>query len=151
MSQSICKIYVHIIFHIKTTSPRIHADDLDGVHAYIGQIIDDTNCNTIWVDGVGDHVHALCVLGRDTTVSHLVEEMKRNSSRWIKSISPHYKGFSWQGGYAAYAVSQSMMEKTLAYIKGQKEHHKKMTFREEYRRFLELYHVEYDERYVFGE
>jgi len=149
MAQSLCKIYLHIIFHIKTTSPIILEDDLDHLHAYIGQLINNTNCTNIWVDGVGDHIHALCLLGRETTVSHLIEEMKRNSSRWIKSQSSHYFNFAWQGGYAALSVSQSVVEKTLEYIKNQKVHHKKRTFQEEYKQFLELYNIEYDERYVF--
>lgn len=149
MAQSLCKIYLHIIFHIKTTSPIILEDDLDSLHAYIGQLINNTNCTNIWVDGVGDHIHALCLLGRETAVSHLIEEMKRNSSRWIKSLSPHYFNFAWQGGYAALSVSQSVVEKTLEYIKNQKVHHKKRTFQEEYKQFLELYNIEYDERYVF--
>lgn len=121
MAQSLCKIYLHIIFHIKTTSPCILDDDLKRVHAYIGEIINDTKCTTIWVGGVGDHVHALCLLGR----------------------------FAWQGGYAALSVSQSVVDKTLAYIKNQREHHKKTSFQDEYRQFLKLYNIEYDERYVF--
>lgn len=149
MAQSLCKIYLHIIFHIKTTSPTILDDDLERVHAYIGQLINDTKCTNIWIDGVGDHVHALCLLGREVSISHLLEEMKRNSSRWIKSLSPHYAQFSWQGGYAAFSVSQSIVDNTLAYIKNQREHHKKMTYQDEYRKFLELYHIEYDEKYVF--
>lgn len=149
MSQSLCKIYLHIIFHIKTTSPTILDDDLERVHAYIGQLVNDTKCTNIWIGGIGDHVHALCLLGRETTVSHLVEELKRNSSRWIKSISTHYANFAWQSGYAAFSVSQSVVDKTLAYIKNQKEHHKTLNFQDEYRQFLKLYNIEYDERYVF--
>lgn len=149
MAQSLCKIYLHIIFHIKTSSPSILDDDLERVHAYIGQLINDAHCTNIWVGGIEDHVHVLCLLGRDTTISHLVEEMKRNSSRWIKSISPHYTRFAWQGGYAAFSVSQSVVDKTLEYIKNQAEHHKKTSFEDEYRQFLKLYNIEYDDKYVF--
>lgn len=124
MAQSLCKIYLHIIFHIKTTSPCILDDDLKRVHAYIGEIINDTKCTTIWVGGVGDHVHVLC-------------------------LSPKYSWFAWQGGYAALSVSQSVVDKTLAYIKSQREHHKKTSFQDEYRQFLKLYNIEYDEKYVF--
>ena len=81
MAQSLCKIYLHIIFHIKTTSPCILDEDLERVHAYIGQIINDTKCTNIWVDGVGDHVHVLCMLGREVSPAQLVEAIKRNSSR----------------------------------------------------------------------
>lgn len=151
MAQSLCKIYLHIIFHIKTTSPHILDDDLECAHAYIGQIINECQCVNVWVGGIGDHVHALCLLGRNETISHLVEEMKRNSSRWIKTLSPHYTHFAWQGGYAAFSVSQSVVDKTLNYIKDQKEHHKKTTFQCEYKQFLKLYNIEYNEKYVFSD
>ena len=149
MSQSLCKIYLHIIFHIKTSSAKIQDEDLDRVHAYIGRLINNTGCQSIRVGGIGDHVHALLLLSREETVSHIVEEMKRNSSRWIKTISPHYESFAWQGGYAALSVSQSVVAKTLAYVENQREHHKTMSFQSEYEEFLKLYNIEYDERYVF--
>ena len=151
MSQSLSKIYLHIIFHIKTTSPNIRENDLERVHSYVGNLVNDTGCINIWADGVGDHIHILCLLSREVTVAHLIEEVKRNSSRWIKSIDGHYRHFAWQGGYAALSVSQSVVEKTLGYIKNQKEHHKKHTFQEEYKEFLRLYNVDYDERYVFSD
>lgn len=149
MPQSLSKIYLHIIFHTKTTSPTIREVDLQRTHAYIGQLVNDAGCINIWADGVDDHVHILCLLGREVTIAHLVEEVKRNSSRWIKSIDPVYRDFAWQGGYAAFSVSQSVVDKTLAYVKSQREHHKKQSFRDEYISFLKLYDIEYDERYVF--
>lgn len=96
-----------------------------------------------------DHVHALLLLSRQETVSHLVEEIKRNSSRWIKTLSTRYATFAWQGGYAAFSVSQSVVDKTIAYISNQEEHHKKQSFRDEYLEFLDLYNVDYNEHYVF--
>ncbi len=98
------------------------------------------------VGGIEDHVHILFALNKNVTIVHVVEEIKRDSSRWIKTIDNHYKQFAWQGGYAAFSVSQSMVEQTLEYISQQEEHHKKISFQEEYTRFLRLYHVDYDER-----
>ena len=151
MSQSLCKIYLHIIFHIKNTSPYMIDEDLNRIHAYIGQLINKAKCTNIWVNGVGDHIHALCLLGREVSPAHLVEEIKRNSSRWIKSLSPKYSMFAWQNGYAVLSVSQSAADKTLAYIRNQREHHKKTSFQEEYIQFLKLYNIEYDERFVFSD
>ena len=89
-------------------------------------------------------------LSKDVTISQIVEEIKRNSSRWIKNLDPvYYHFFAWQGGYAAYSISQSVVDKTLQYIANQKEHHTKHSFAEEYRAFLKLYNVEYDENFVF--
>ena len=149
MPQSLSKIYLHIIFHVKTTSPKIQEEHQERVHSYIGQHVNSTGCQTIRIGGIADHVHALCLLSKNETVAHLVEEMKRNSSRWIKDLSPSYKCFEWQGGYAAFSVSQSVVEKTREYVENQQTHHKKVSFRDEYLQFLNLYHIEYNEQYVF--
>ena len=149
MPQSLSKIYLHVIFHIKTTSPAIRPDDLERVHAYIGQLVNATGCTNIWTGGVEDHVHCLCMLSREVTVAHLVEELKRNSSRWLKTLDTRYAAFEWQGGYAVFSVSQSVADTTLTYIKNQREHHKKVSFQDEYRKFLELYNIDFSEEYVF--
>ena len=149
MAQSLTKIYIHLIFHIKNTSSKILSKDLERVHAYIGNLVNEAKCINVWVNGTEDHVHILFLLSRDESISHLVEEVKRNSSRWIKTLSHDYAMFAWQAGYAAFSVSESVTEKTLNYIKNQKEHHKHLTFAEEYKRFLELYNVEYNEEFVF--
>ncbi len=149
MPQSLSKVYLHIVFHIKTTSPPIRPSDFERVHAYIGQLVNKTGCVNVWVDGVEDHVHVLCLLSREETISHLVEELKRNSSRWIKTLDDCYKDFAWQGGYGVFSVSQSMAEKTLEYIKNQKIHHERQTFEDEYIGFLKLYNIEYNEQYLF--
>jgi len=151
MPQSLCKIYIHLIFHIKSTSPRIADEHLERVHRYIGQIVNTTGSKTLRVGGIGDHVHIVCILSKNESVAHLVEEVKRNSSRWMKTLSPIYEKFSWQGGYAAFSVSQSVVDKTIEYVGTQKEHHKKATFREEYLELLQLYQVDYDDRYVFSD
>lgn len=149
MPQSLCKIYLHIIFHTKSDAPGIADAHLKRVHAYIGELVNATGCQTVQVGGVSDHVHVICLLSRNETVAHLVEEIKRNSSRWIKTIDPRYDTFAWQGGYAAFSVSQSVVENTLDYVKNQANHHTKVSFRDEYLSFLKLYNVEYDEKYVF--
>ena len=149
MSQLLCKVYIHIIFHIKTVSPSIKEEHLERLHSYLGLLINNTGCQTMLVGGVSDHVHIVCQLSRNETIAHLVEEIKRNSSRWIKTIDNRYKHFAWQGGYAAFSVSESVIPKTLNYVRNQKAHHTKKTFREEYLAFLRLYNVDYDERYAF--
>lgn len=151
MAQSLCKIYLHIIFHIKTTSPVVKKDHLFRLHQYIGQLVKTTGCYIICVGGTENHVHALVMLNSTENVAHLVEEMKRNSSRWIKTLSPSYRSFSWQRGYAVFSVSQSLVEKTANYIRNQAEHHKKQSFRDEYIQFLKLYNIAYDEHYVLSD
>lgn len=151
MAQSLSKIYIHLIFHIKSTSPEIRDEDLERVHGYIAEVINKTGCQTFLVGGISNHVHILLLLAKHECISHVVEEAKRNSSRWIKTIDGHYAQFEWQAGYGAFSVSQSVVDNTLKYIKNQKEHHRKHTFQEEYLNFLKSYGIEYDERYVFSE
>ena len=151
MSQSLCKIYLHIVFHTKTTSPTIETERLERVHSYIGQLVNTTGCQVLRVGGTENHIHALIMFSKTETVAHVVEEMKRNSSRWIKTLSPNYERFAWQGGYGAFSVSQSQVENVINYIGNQAEHHKKQSFRDEYLAFLRLYNIEYDERYVLSD
>lgn len=133
MAQSLSKIYIHLIFHIKSTSPEIDEEDLERVHSYIGQLVNTTGCGVIQVGGIKDHVHILFLLSKNESISHVVEEVKRNSSRWIKTIRTRYGKFEWQGGYGVFSVSQSVVDKTLQYIRDQKRHHAKHLFQDEYK------------------
>ena len=151
MSQSLCKIYLHVIFHIKNTSPDVAEEHLSRLHSYIAPLINANQCKTVIVGGTSNHVHALLLFSRNITIAHLVEEIKRNSSRWIKTISNRYRCFGWQGGYAAFSVSQSVVDKTIEYINHQPKHHKKHSSKEEYLEFLKLYNISFDERYVFAD
>jgi REP element-mobilizing transposase RayT len=149
MPQSLSKIYVHIIFHIKTSSPKIRAEDSDELYAYIGAILNDNNSIPILINGVGDHIHILCIMSKNITLAKLVEEIKRHSSRWIKTKRGSYLHFAWQGGYGGFSVSPSLHDKTKMYIKNQEEHHKELSFKEEYLLFLNEYGIEYDERFLW--
>ena len=149
MSQSLSKLYVHIIFHIKYTSVPIRKSTANELYAYIGTLIKNQNSIPILINGVEDHIHILCVMSKNIALSNLVEKIKSNSSRWIKTKDIYYKNFAWQGGYAGFSVSASVHDKTKEYIRNQEEHHKKKTFQEEYIMFLKEYGIEYDEKYLW--
>jgi len=149
MSQSLSKLYVHLIFHIKNPLLPIKTEDKNGLYAYIGSIIKDNESIPILINGTGDHIHILCVMSKNIALAKLVEEIKRHSSRWIKTRNPYYKPFAWQGGYAGFSVSQSLHHKTKEYIQNQEEHHQRMTFKEELLAFLKEYGIECDERYLW--
>ncbi len=149
MAQSLAQIYVHIIFHIKTDSPEILPSHNDELYAYIGGVIKKLNCKPIQIGGYKDHLHVFCTLSKNILLTKLVEDIKRNSSRWIKSKSPHYVNFSWQNGYGAFSVSPSLYENVRKYILRQQEHHQSCTFQDEYLLFLKKYQVDYDEQYLF--
>ena len=149
MGQSLSKLYIHLVFHIKNLLVPIRKEDKNDLYAYIGSVIKDNDSIPILINGTEDHVHVLCVMSKNIALARLTEEIKRHSSRWIKIHKPYYKQFGWQGGYAGFSVSQSLHDKTKEYIKNQEEHHRKMTFKEELAAFFREYGIEYDERYFF--
>lgn len=151
MPQSLSKLYIHLVFHIKTTSPVVKEDHIDRMFAYIGQLINTTGCKVLKVGGMPDHIHVMFILSKDMSIAKVVEETKRNSSRWLKTLGSYYNNFEWQGGYAAFSVSQSMVPKVLDYIQNQLKHHEHHSFREEYIEFLKLNHIDYDERFVLSD
>jgi REP element-mobilizing transposase RayT len=101
------------------------------------------------IGGVEDHVHTLCRLGKTIDVSTLLREMKRGSSLWIKQQRPELSEFHWQDGYGAFAVSPAHVPELKEYIANQEEHHRQVTFQDEFRRICAKYGVEIDERYLW--
>ncbi|MFB6343477.1 transposase [Saccharicrinis sp. FJH62] len=149
MSQSLSKLYVHIVFRIKKEGIKIQPEIEKELYAYIGSIIKENESIPTIINGVQDHLHVFCIMSKNIALSKLVEEIKRHSSRWIKTKGAKYKAFAWQGGYGGFSVSPSLHEKTKKYIQNQKSHHHKMTFKEEYILFLNEYGIEYDDRYAW--
>jgi REP element-mobilizing transposase RayT len=147
MSQSLSKILVHLVFSTKHREPWIESTLRPKLHAYLGGILENLKCSSLQVGGTADHVHILLLLARTVTVSEMVEELKKGSPKWMKSEGVH--NFSWQAGYGAFSVGKSQVKTVTKYIQQQEIHHRKTTFQEEYRKFLERYGLTYDERYVW--
>lgn len=147
MAQSLSQIYVHLVFHAKTQV--IHREHLKQLWAYIAGIVINKKCVVEVVGGEPDHVHVLCTLPRTQSVSDFVEDIKRESSRWLKTLAPSYNSFCWQRGYAIYSISQTKVDIVRNYISRQEEHHRTMTFRDEYEQWLKEYNVEYDYKYLW--
>ena len=150
MASTLVKLDVHLIFHVKSTAPRLRPDDLPRLHAYIGGVVKGLGGVAIAIGGMPDHVHILCGLPKTVALADFVRGVKADSSKWLKRLGG-YDQFAWQEGYGAFSVSPSLLDKTIRYIGGQAEHHKKRTFQEEYKLFLEAYGISYDERYVFSD
>ena len=147
MAQSLSQIYIHLVFHTK--KQLIRREHLKQLWAYIAGIVIKKKCIVDVVGGEPDHVHILCTLPRTQSTSDFVEDIKRESSRWIKTIAPFYNAFAWQRGYAVYSVSHSKIGVVNNYISNQEEHHKKITFRDEYEQWLKEYNVEYNTEYLW--
>jgi hypothetical protein len=151
MANTMVKNYMHLIFHIKSTSVQMQQGDLPRIFAYIGGIIKELGGIPFIVGGMPDHVHLLITLPKNMTLVDLARITKAKSSRWIKTISSDYCTFAWQDGYGAFSVSPSILEKTVDYIKNQERHHQKKSYQDEYKAFLEAYKLPYDEKYIFND
>ena len=116
MAQSLSKLYVHAIFHIKYNSPIIRKQEEMELYSYIGAIIKSNDSIPIIINGVEEHIHVLFVMSKNIALAKIMEEMKKNSSRWIKTKSKYYSNFAWQGGYGGFSVSPSVHDKTKNYI-----------------------------------
>ena len=147
MAQSLSQVYIHLIFHTKTM--KIHRADLSRLWSYIAGIAQGHGSVVKIVGGEPDHVHMLSTLPRTISMSDFVEDIKRNSSHWIKSLASEYAKFSWQRGYSIYSVSHSKLDAVMHYIQNQEEHHKKISFRDEYVQWLKEYDVDFDNKYLW--
>ena len=149
MAQSLAQVYIHLVFHTKYNSVIIREEDLPALFAYVDGIIVNKKSMVIQIGGVPNHIHILCTLPRTVSMADFVEDIKKSSSKWIKTLNPYYSQFAWQGGYGIFSVSASAVEKVKRYVMNQKEHHRKKTFREEYEAFLQAYNIEYNPEFVF--
>jgi len=151
MSQSLAKVYVHIIFSTKNRTPWLKDTDLRSeLFAYMATVLkNDVDSPALIINGVEDHVHVLCRLSRKFAIMDVLKAAKTETSKWIKSKRPGLKNFAWQSGYGIFSVSQSNVEEVKRYIANQVEHHKKISFKEEFREICRRHGVEIDERYVW--
>ena len=149
MSQSLAKVYIHAIFSTKLREPVLADEWRDELFHVLGRAASNVGCQSLIVGGVADHVHMLFQLGRTITIADVVGKVKSTSSVWVNQTRSLSTPFHWQGGYAAFSVSQSNVEMAREYIRTQPEHHAKESFQDEFRKWLCRYEIEWDERYVW--
>jgi len=149
MPQSLSKVYIHIIFSTKDRIPILNKEISQELYKYLGGICRELKCWPIEIGGHKDHVHILCTLAKTITQSSLLETLKKNSSKWIKTKGSNYSNFYWQRGYAAFSVNSDNCSDLILYIQNQEGHHERYDFQNELRKFFKRYKVEYDERYVW--
>ena len=149
MAQTLVKNFVHIVFSTKNREPLIYPPYEGKLHAYLGSICMDMECQVIVIGGYTDHVHILCNISKKIALMTLVQKLKANSSRWIKTIDLNSAGFKWQDGYGSFSINYNEIDSVAKYIKNQHEHHQKTSFKEEYLSLLAKDDIQYDERYVW--
>ncbi len=150
MPQSLSHLYIHLVFSTKNHKRFIDDEIAPQLYAYIAKILyDECSSPAKIIGGVEDHVHILLNQSRTETVAHIVETIKKRSSKWIKTKGEKYQSFQWQIGYGVFSVSKSGTDAVVKYIENQKEHHSRHSFKDEFRGFLDKHGIEYDERYLW--
>jgi len=148
MSQSFVQFYTHIVFHTKNNKPLIKTEIEAELYSYLGGILKNIKSIPIQIGGTSDHVHVLCTLPKTMTPADLVEEVKKSSSKWIKTKGSLYHDFYWQDGYGGFSVSSSGINGLKQYILNQKEHHQNVSALDEYKKLLDEYGIPYEDRYL---
>lgn len=147
MAQSLANVVIHLIWSVKDRRPLIEDGVRDGLHRYMAGTLQNLESPALVINSMPDHVHVLCQLARTLAISKLVEEVKKNSSKWMKQQG--VGAFAWQNGYGVFSVSQSNVETVRRYLERQVEHHKRRDFKDEFRAFCKRHNVPMDERYVW--
>lgn len=149
MPQSLNSVYIHLVFSTKNRKPLIDDQISFELFNYLGGICKIAGSNPVQVGGYRDHVHILCRLSKIVTLPKFIEELKKRSSKWIKTKGEQYSEFYWQEGYCAISVRPDEIEKLTRYIKNQMKHHQKKQFKDELLAFLNKFNVVYDEKYLW--
>lgn len=149
MAQSFVQIYAHLVFSTKLREPLLDAEIRPRVHGYLAQLVRGLGSPYVLVGGVEDHVHILFDMGKMHRPYEFPEHVKKESSKFIKTLGSRYRGFYWQRSYGLFSVSPTHRDDVAAYIAKQEEHHRTVTFQEELIGFLKRYGIEFDERYIW--
>lgn len=149
MANTYHQVYIHCVFAVKYREAVIEKTWRSKLFGVIGNLINETGCKTIIVNGVDDHVHCFLALKPIISISELMKTVKSKSSKYINDNLLTKKRFEWQEGYGVFSYSHSHIDAVYKYIANQEEHHKKQTFREEYLNSLNKFKVPYEEQYIF--
>lgn len=148
MPQSYSGLYYHVVYRTKDRHTLLPDNVFERLGAYIGATTRNLGGRLLAYGGMPDHIHLLISLGRDHTISNIMKELKASSSKWIHETFPDLRTFAWQAGYGVFTVSSSGIERVTSYIAHQRQHHARMSYREELIIFLKEYMVEYEEKWL---
>jgi REP element-mobilizing transposase RayT len=150
MAHTFTCLFLHVIFSTKNRAATISPDLAGRLHPYMGGIVQECKGTSIIVNGTSDHVHMLLSMPSGVSLAEMMRLVKTNSSRWVHETFPDQHRFEWQVGYGAFTVSGSRLEDVRKYIACQQEHHKRVSFLDEFRAFLQKHGVDCNEEYMWG-
>ena len=149
MPNTYTQLFVQVIFAVKRRQSLIPKQHRDTLHKYMTAVIQNDNHKLLSIFCMPDHAHILVGLNPDISVSDMVQDVKRASTNFINDQHLIKTHFNWQKGFGAFSYSQKQVPNVINYILRQEEHHRKKTFRQEYLEFLNLFGIEYNEKYLF--
>lgn len=149
MASTLTNLVYHFVFSTKARNDLISPELAAELYPYIGGVIRGEKGRLLKIGGTANHVHILAMFSPSVSVSEMLRRIKGNSSKWINERKRLRIPFSWQRGYGAFSVSESMLGRVSKYIEDQEDHHKKMTFKEEFLLLLKKHNIEYEERYIW--
>ena len=151
MPQTLCSLLIHGVFHKKTSAPCIRREDQKRLNAFVQKTCETYQCPCLIVNGPGDHLHFLVLLSQEVTLSHLIKEIKRTSTLFLKECDgAYYHHFHWQSGYGGFSVSEKLKNVVYEYILRQEEHHKKRSMYDEFEMLLKNAGItQYENRYYW--
>jgi REP-associated tyrosine transposase len=149
MANTYTQLHIQFVFAVKYRAALIQKTWNDELHQYITGIFQENDHKMLQINSMPDHIHILIGLRPTQSISSLIQNVKTESSKWIKAKKFCTVPFAWQDGFGAFSYSKSHVDRVIRYIQNQEAHHKKEAFLNEYRRMLKAFEVEYDERYIF--
>src|SRR5437667_10199791 len=141
--------HFHCVFSTKERRPLIIPELRDRLWPFLGGIARQNKMKAIEIGGMEDHIHILLSLPSTIAIAKAMQLIKGGSSKWVHETFAEHRLFGWQKKYGAFSVSASHLDTVAQYIKGQEEHHRKVTFQEEFLALLKKHRIAFDERYLW--
>lgn len=149
MANTYTQIHIQFVFAVKYRAALIENEWKGRLYQYITGIFQNNQHKMLQINGMPDHIHIFIGMRPHQSISSLIQNVKTESSKWIKEQKLCSGPFAWQEGYGAFSYSKSHVDNVIRYIQNQEIHHRKETFLDEYKRFLEAFEIEWDEKYIF--
>lgn len=151
MANTYTQLHIQFVFAVKYRAALIHKSWKDELHKYITGIFQANGHKMLQINSMPDHIHILIGMSPTQPVSSIIQKVKTESSKWVKERKFCVFPFAWQEGYGAFSYSKSHVPDVIRYIQNQEIHHQREKFLDEYKHFLKVFDIEYDERYIFKE
>lgn len=149
MANTYTQIHLQFVFAVKYRDALIKKEWQENSYRYITGIIQQNKHKVLQINGMPDHIHILAGVRPEQSVSSLIQNVKTESTKWINAGKFSRHNFAWQDGFGAFSYDKSQVPDVILYIQNQENHHRKQTFLDEYRQFMDVFGIEWEERYIF--